>query len=64
MAAWPYWRPDQQSYFITGRCLLRYEEKLIQLAYELILEPSKLIELDELLDRKIHPELKNDEGFL
>ncbi len=43
---------------------MRYEEKLIQLAYELILEPSKLIELDELLDRKIHPELKNDEGFL
>ncbi|MEL6566934.1 MAG: LuxR C-terminal-related transcriptional regulator [Pseudomonadota bacterium] len=32
---------------------MRFEDRLIQLAYELVLEPTKLFELDDLLDQKI-----------
>ncbi|MEL6665897.1 MAG: hypothetical protein AAFQ24_07150, partial [Pseudomonadota bacterium] len=32
---------------------MRYEDRLIQLAYELMLHPQKLSELDELIDHKL-----------
>ena len=43
---------------------MRYEDRLIQLAYELMLHPQKLAELDELIDRKLQSLVMDDDAVL
>ncbi|MHA7857095.1 MAG: bifunctional helix-turn-helix transcriptional regulator/alpha/beta hydrolase [Henriciella sp.] len=43
---------------------MRYEDRLIQLAYELMLHPQKLGELDELIDQKLRSRVADDDTVL
>ena len=43
---------------------MRYEDRLIQLAYELMLHPQKLSELDELIDHKLKTLVVEDDTVL